>query len=124
MFIVGTILTLEPQRGDTFRDCRSSGALFLGAVFYKHFAPNGTERTRARRCINAEMTTRDGCGHRDCAHETLRQLMRNFFARLFNWRARKPKPPGLFASYVNHYNGQAKTMSGRDSLRNNTYYDR
>lgn len=56
--------------------------------------------------------------------ETLRRLMRNFFARLFKWRARKPKPPALFASYVSHYNGQMNTMSGRDSLRNHTYYDR
>lgn len=74
--------------------------------------------------VGAETTTCDGCGHCDRVHETLHRLMRNFFARLFKWRARKPKPPALFASYVSHYNGQMNTMSGRDSLRNNTYYDR
>ena len=50
--------------------------------------------------------------------------MRNFFARLFKWRARKPQPKGLFESYLDHYNGQMETMSGRYFLQNNSYNDR
>jgi hypothetical protein len=80
---------------------------------------------RFRRSLNIRRKSQaKNVDNRALARDDSATPMKKFLERLFKRRPRKATPAPLFRSYFSHYNGQMDTMSGRDSLRNNSFSDR